>query len=224
MARRVGFVRRAPNKLGGTVEMRVAHMRPAHVWWWQSHVQPMIDADPGRVDRHWNWLLHSAFVFLSGLAMIRRPVGYVLGMPRGEQFIPCGMALLLGRIAALDQHRKRSTGVWYLSTAPRAALTSVPDSPLTDDEAPRMLGQLTLDVAVTHSFRSRGAGRTALYADTDGGAALLDWYRARGMEVLPADKKIPPGPRRLIKPSDGRYCYFTHEGAIRASAALDEYR
>ena len=67
---RVGFVRRAPTKHGGVVDLRVAHMRPSHVWWWHSHVQPVIDADPNRVDRHWNWLLYSAFVLVTGLALL----------------------------------------------------------------------------------------------------------------------------------------------------------
>ena len=87
-----------------------------------------------------------------------------------------------------------------------------------------MLGRITLDVAVTHSLNSGGGGRTALYADQEGGETLLDWYRAQGMSVLPSDKRIPPGPRRLFKPSDGRYCYYTHETAVRASAELDLYR
>ena len=44
------------------------------------------------------------------------------------------------------------------------------------------------------------------------------------MEVLPADERLPHGPRRLLKPSDGRYCYYTRAGALEASASLDELR
>ena len=65
--RRVRFVRRAPNGSGGLVDLRVVHMHPSHVLWWHSHVQPVIDEDETRVDRHWNWILYSAFAYLTGL-------------------------------------------------------------------------------------------------------------------------------------------------------------
>ena len=206
------------------MDLRVVQMKPAHVLWWHSQVQPVIDADESRVDRHWNWLLYSAFGFLTGYVLNRQPAGYVVGVPRGDVFIPCGLAMLLGRIYALDEQRKRATGVWFLSTAPRSALTSLPGHSLTEDEVPRRLGRLTLDVAVTHSLNTWGRGRTALYADEKGGDALLDWYKAQGMVVLPATKRLPKGPRRLLKPSDGRYCYYTAESGQRASAELEDYR
>ena len=53
---------------------------------------------------------------------------------------------------------------------------------------------------------------------------LLEWYQRQGMSVLPADKRLPRSPRRLIKPSDGRYCYFTVEAALDSSRALDDLR
>jgi hypothetical protein len=77
---------------------------------------------------------------------------------------------------------------------------------------------------VTHSLNKRRLGRTALYADERGGEALLQWYRRRGMTVLPDEEKLPRGPRRLLKPSDGRYCYYTVPAAIEASQNLDPLR
>ncbi len=218
------FVSRAPDAQGGFVPLRVSHLRPSHVFWWHGHVQPRIDADESRADRHWNWLLYSAFAYAAGTVMGRRPTGYVVGMEHGEHLVPCGLLLLLGRIPALDGARKKSAFVWYLTTAPREALTSIPELELTDAEAPRMLGRITLDVAVTHSLRRRTRGRTALYADKGGGEKLLDWYQAQGMEVYPADRRLPRGPRRLFKPSDGRYCYYGVDAARAAFGALDNLR
>ena len=44
------------------------------------------------------------------------------------------------------------------------------------------------------------------------------------MELYPADRRLPRGPRRLFKPSDGRYCYYTVDGAREASRELDHLR
>ena len=101
---------------------------------------------------------------------------------------------------------------------------SIPEYELTADHVPKRLGTITLDVAVTHSMNHRGRGRVGLYSDEGGGDALLDWYQRQGMKVLPADKKLPSGPRRVVKPSDGRYCYFTAKAARQFSKNLDDLR
>ncbi len=103
-------------------------------------------------------------------------------------------------------------------------MTSIDDHPISEDRIPRRLGSIALDVAVTHSLNERRLGRTALYADERGGDPLLQWYVRRGKTVLPDEEKLPPGPRRLLKPSDGRYCYYTVPAAIEASKALDPLR
>jgi hypothetical protein len=131
---------------------------------------------------------------------------------------------LLGRVPALDDHDRESVFVWFLSTAPDEALTTIEDHPIPVDQVPRRLGSIALDVAVTHSLNKRRRGRTALYADERGGEALLAWYRRRGMALLPDDDELPPGPRRLLKPSDGRYCYYTVPAAVEASKELDPLR
>jgi hypothetical protein len=53
----VRFVRRAQTRSGQPVELRVTEMTLPHVQWWNAHVQPVIDRDPERPDRGWNWLL-----------------------------------------------------------------------------------------------------------------------------------------------------------------------
>lgn len=201
--RGVPFVRRALTKSGQDVPIHVAKMTAPHVLWWHSHVQPIIDRDP-----------------------TRKPADYSIGItdsPR-DRFIPCALVQLLGRVPALDEHDRESVFVWFLSTAPDEALTSIEDHPIPQDRIPRRLGSIALDVAVIHSLNHRRFGRTALYADERGGDSLLQWYRRRGMTILPDEDELPPGPRRLLKPSDGRYCYYTVPAAIQASKELDSLR
>ncbi|MGB3051029.1 MAG: hypothetical protein WBB42_08515 [Polyangiales bacterium] len=220
--RGISFVRRAPTKSGEDIRIHVAKMTAPHVLWWHSHVQPIIDHDPTRADNGWNWLLYVPFAEVAGLVLTRKPAGYTIGItdPERDRFIPCALVQLLGRVPALDDHDRESVFVWFLSTAPDEALTSIEDHPIPEDRIPRRLGSIALDVAVTHSLNHRRFGRTALYADERGGDPLLQWYRRRGTTVLPDEEKLPPGPRRLLKPSDGRYCYYTVPAAIEVSKEL----
>lgn len=186
----------------------------------------MIDGDPERVDNGWNWLLYAPLTRLFGIALARRPVGYTIGIAAHEtgHFIPCALVLLLGRDRALDKHTKRSTFTWFLTTAPDAALLSIKDYRLHENELPKRLGTIALDVAVTHSLNHLAGGRMSLHSDPKGGERLLGWYRKRGMSVLPENHKLPFGPRRLFAPSDGLYCYYTIAAAMEASRELDELR
>ena len=222
----VRFVRRAPTRSGEPIGIHVSRMTLPHVLWWHSHVQPVIDQDPGRADRDWNWLLYVPFSTLAGGVLARQPVGYTVGIHATEtdHFIPCALIQLLGRFPALDAPKGKSAFVWFMSTAPDEALLTIEDRPFLEDRIPKRLGTITLDVAVTHSINKHRWGRTALYADEDGGDVLLEWYQRQGMSVLPADQRLPRSPRRLIKPSDGRYCYFTVEAALESSRALDSLR
>ena len=222
----IRFVNRAPTRSGHYARLRVTRMMLPHVLWWHSHVQPVIDRDPNRVDNDWNWLLYAPFAAAAGMALRRKPAGYVIGMvpDRGNHLIPCAMVMLLGRIPALDSHHNKSAFTWFLTTAPDEALLNIKEYHLTADRLPRRLGTIALDVAITHSFNHRQKGRLALYADKRGGELLLDWYKRQGAQVLPSNKRLPKGPRRFFKPSDGRYCYFTPKEAMAASRRLDNLR
>lgn len=224
--RGVPFVSRAPTESGQPIGIRVTHMKLSHVLWWHSHVQPLIDRDPERGDRNWNWLLYVSFATLAGGVLARQPVGYTIGIyaENTDRYIPCALVQLLGRFPALNAHKRKSVFVWFLSTAPDEALLSIKDHPIAADRLPKRLGTIALDVAVTHSLNKRRLGRTALYAEESGGNELLEWYQKKGMSLLPADQRLPRGPRRLFKPSDGRYCYFTVDAALELSRALDSLR
>jgi hypothetical protein len=196
------------------------------VLWWHSHVQPIIDNDPSRADRDWNWLLYVSFATVASGVLARQPAGYTVAIVASEKnvIIPCALVQLMGRFPALDDHSEMGSFVWFLSTAPDKALTSIPEYPIAADRVPKRLGRIALDVAVTHSLNDRRSGRVALYADEQGGDALVDWYCRCGMEVLSPNLRLPWVPRRLLKPSDGRYCYFTPQKATEASRALDSLR
>ncbi len=224
--RGVPFVARAPTESGEQIGIRVTHMKLPHVLWWHSHVQPLIDRDPGRGDRNWNWLLYVPFATLAGGVLVRQPVGYTVGIcaENKDRFIPCALVQLLGRFPALNAHKRKSVFVWFLSTAPDEALLSIKDHPIAENRLPKRLGTIALDVAVTHSLNKHRRGRTALYAEESGGNVLLEWYQKKGMSLLPADQRLPLVPRRLFKPSDGRYCYFTVDAALESSRALDSLR
>ena len=220
------FVKRAPTKSGEDVELRVTALALPHALWWHSHVQPVIDEDSDRTDRGWNWLLYLPFTRLAGGVLRHRPAGYAVGVvvPEPGRFVPCALVQLLGRYPALNDNQQRSSFTWFLTTAPVGAMVSIPDYHLSEDRVPKRLGTIALDVAVTHSLNHRGQGRVGLHADEDGGDGLLQWYQRQGMQVLPRDERLPRGPRRLVKPSDGRYCYFTARAAVGFSRELDSLR
>ncbi len=129
-----------------------------------------------------------------------------------------------GKGPGVDNHAKRSTFTWYLTTAPDGALLDIKDYQMDEDELPKRLGTIALDVSVTHSLNHVARGRMSLHSDPNGGDWLLRWYQKRGMAVLPEDKKLPVGPRRWFKPNDGHYCYYTIATAVAESHALDELR
>ncbi len=173
---------RAPTKSGEDVELRVAELELSHVLWWHSHVQPVIDENPQRTDRGWNWLLYASFALAAGGVLRRRPAGYVVGIvaPGPGHFIPCALLQLLGRYPALNDNRQRSTFTWFLTTAPVEAMVSIPEYLLTEDRVPKRLGTIALDVAVTHSLNHRGRGRVGLHADEDGASASWSGTSDRG--------------------------------------------
>ena len=98
-------------------------------FWWHSHVQPIIDQDPQRADRGWNWLLYAPFSYVAGGLMMRGPAGYAVGIAaRGSgYFVPCALTVLLGPYQALNDYRRRSTFTWFLTRTPTEAVVSIPE-------------------------------------------------------------------------------------------------
>jgi hypothetical protein len=141
-------------------------MMLSHALWWHSHVQSIIDSDPNRVDKDWNWPIYFSFTAVVGKALSRKPFGYVIGMvtENDKHLIPCAMVILLGRFPALDKEKTYGVFTWFLSTAPAEALPTIKEYKLTRDTLPKQLGAICMDTAITHSVNNRTKGRVAAYA------------------------------------------------------------
>ncbi len=222
--KKIAFAKVAPTKGGGMVQIHVSKMTLPHVRWWNSHIQPVIDTDPSRADRYWNWILIAATSNIAGRFFSRKPKGYTIGIESNGFFIPCALIQLMGKFPYFIDQQKKSVFVWYLSVAPEKALISLEDIKLNAEELPKRLGAISLDIAVVHSFNWRLKGRTCLHATLEGGDKLLQWYIKQGMIPYPRDEKLHFGFRRLLVPSDGRYCYFTEEAALEEKNNIDPYR
>lgn len=222
--KRLIMVNKAPNKEGDLIPIVVSEMTIDHAKWWHSHIQPKIDDNPERADQYWNWILISASSNIAGKFLSKGPAGYSVGFDLDGNFIPCGLIQLIGKFPYLIDRKKKSVFVWFLAVAPFESLTSLKDVNISADKIPKRIGSVLLDIAVIHSFNIRNKGRTSLHASIEGGEKLLRWYSSRGMEIYPKDEKLHFGIRRIIKPSDGRYCYFTENGALKEIEDFDPYR
>jgi hypothetical protein len=222
--KKIKMVDKAPNKNGDLIPIVVSELTIEHAKWWHSQIQPIIDDNSDRADQYWNWILISASSNIAGKFFSKKPAGYTVGFELDGNFIPCGMIQLIGKFPYLINRKKKSVFVWFLTVAPFKALTSLKNVNISADKIPKRIGSILLDISVTHSFNIRNQGRTSLHAAIEGGEKLLNWYSSRGMDIYPEDENLHFGIRRLIKPSDGRYCYFTEKGALTEIKEFDPYR
>lgn len=222
--KKIPYVKVAPTKSGDSISIHVSKMTLDHVMWWHSKIQPVIDDMPSRSDKYWNWILIAATSNLSGKFLARKPVGFTIGMEIGDLFVPCAMIQLIGKFPYFIDRLKKSVFVWYLAVAPDDALLSLEKVSLNRNQLPKRLGSISLDIATTYAMNHNRKGRTSLHAAKEGGAELLSWYSSQGMKILPDKEKLHFGFRRIFIPSDGRYCYFDEEGAIKEIKEFDPYR
>lgn len=222
--KRVPMVDKAPNKKGVLVPIVVSKTTIDHAKWWHSHIQPIIDNESTRADQYWNWIIIHASSNIADRISPKKPDGYTVGIDIDGKFIPLGLIQLVGNFPYLINRKKKSVFVWFLTVAPYEAIAALKDVNIEENKIPKRIGSILLDIAVTHSFNISNKGRTSLHASDEGGKKLLDWYISRGMEIYPEDKKLHFGFRRLIVPSDGRYCYFTEDGAVKEIEELNSYR
>lgn len=212
--KKIRFVKQAPCKNGELVPIHISRMTLQHVRWWHSTIQPVIDNMPDRADRNWNWILIAASSTFFGRFLFRRPSGITIGINVDRHFVPIALMQIVGKFPYFIDRKKKSVFIWYLAVAPFQALSKINEVEIDVDRLPKRLGSIALDTAVVYSMNHLREGRTSLHAAEEGGDKLLQWYVSRGMEIYPEDKKLHVGLRRLIFPSDGRYCYFTEAGAI----------
>ena len=190
------------------------------ITWWSSEIQPAI-AGTVRADRDWRWQ-RIAGPYLSGTIRLGRQrfSALTLGVQH-DQFVRCGMLLMISHASHLPDQMRRSVYVWYFADAPRTRLAELLPPALT----PRPIASALLDVALCESFNQRWAGRLGLYADQRGGDELLAFYGRSGMSSL--SPEIRP-PIRLVElgetPNDGRFFFHSTVSAIAASRRFDTMR
>lgn len=220
--------------------MRAATMRPSEAQYWDEVIQPHIDRaeqaaltlrrglgtgspiPPSgefrrRPDAGWKWsrgnVVQSEFV---GRAMAQAPEKWVLLAEGSAGLVPCAAVLLCASypVPQLDGVvGSPCVFVWYLSTAPDAALELNFGT-----RRPKPLGLAALDIAIV---RARALKRDLLlHAHPAGEKWLLDWYKKCGMTVVPGTYASVT----VARPNDGRYLYFDQDGALGLSKTLDEFR
>jgi hypothetical protein len=110
--------------------------------------------------------------------------------------------------------------VWFLSRAPDSFLRKALRAEA--DRIPKLLMQIAIDVAITHSFALGHDGRVGLHAAPSGETLLLRKYEQDcGMIRLPESVQLPTGFRKVMAPNLGRYFYHSEETALAASRRLD---
>lgn len=215
---RLPFVRRLPAASGGTIGVDVAEIpRPLRETgrcgrWMDLVHTPHIATDPTRTDRAWDWRRRIPLIAFGG-GFARRPRLFQLHTDPGD--FPLGMIALLENERAIGDEASSAVFVWYLAGAPEAAVQAHGN--------PRAITTAVLDIAIQVGLHGQADGRLWLHADPGGGDRLLDWYQAKGLEMVPQDTTLP-GPAIVGRPNDGRYFRLDEARARRVAAHLAEWR
>jgi hypothetical protein len=216
----VSFINHLPARSGAIVPVLV-HEIPlpyretgrCRRWMEQVH-EPFIAPDQTRCDRTWDWRWQIPLIAFGG-GLVRRP--RLFQLCAGLDDYPIGMVALLENERWVDDEGRSAVYVWYLSAAPRTALTQFPGVGL--------VGRATLDLAVTISLNGAPKGRLWLHADPEGGDELMAWYGAQGLSPVSRDAR-PTLPGAVVRPrrNDGRYFCLIEARARAVSRDLNRYR
>ncbi len=214
---------KAPTHSGELLPIRVTEMTLKHAAWWHENVQPSIDrSDKIRADKGWRWPRIVATRRLAAGLLLQRPTGLVAGVLRNREFLPVCMLLLVEAYPYFADPDQESVFVWYATRCPddvlQRALRARPD------RVPKRLMEITLDLAVTHSYNLMLQGRLGLHAAREGGEDLCRKYEQLGLNRLDRSKPLPPGIRAWVLGNDGNYFFHSEESALEASQRLDNYR
>ncbi len=236
------FIKRTINKNKEWVPLSVELVQREHLDFWHIYIQPSITllGPSKRVDHDWNWYnitfpVRAAQYLpipitkqkLATYALVCRDPNAKLDKP-----IVCGLIHLARNYYYLPDIGRRSPirtacFLWNCATAPTIALQNY----FSDDDMPKRLSQLCVDVAVTVSEQDGHDGRLCLHADP--GAAppqmaediLLNFYESKPLWMSRLDPSIVlPGMRGLFAKNDGRYFYFDDVSGFEFSLEFTAYR
>lgn len=185
------------------VPIKVVSLTSDYVAFWHQKIQPYIKASPTpRADKHWRWGM-----LFSLIGKLPDCKGYciVIEGANGES-LPAGMLLLLGDYPWLANHTKQSSFLWFLASAPDAAMQSMG---IID---PPSLGRALVDTGVIDGYIAGHSGRIGLHAATKD---LVGFYADKcNMINLGRNNSLP---RRFVKyrqklnnwpyANDGRFFY-----------------
>jgi hypothetical protein len=193
-------------------------LRQARRWHHEIHL-PFIAKDAARLDHRWNWIRLIAWTSLLERTALRRAVFLQLNTRLAN-----GDALPVGQILVSDGYRyfPRPPGpcvfLWYLSTAPPAALVhhGLP--------ADLRLMKPLVDAALQFSELRGYRGRIALHAASSGepkaDQKLSDTYaKGIGLAPFPASGRVS-----AVRTNDGRYFHADEQRALDLAAPLDYLR
>lgn len=218
----VSHITKVPKRYGDgqlPVYVRIANSNVLNFW--HNNVQlPYINTLRNRADKNWNWptmfITHSTIASLLG----QKPNCYTIGVKLNDLFLPLSLLFVAEKYPALHEHRRDSSFIWYLATAPEDFLLTY----LKRADLPARLGVLCIDVGITTSFNNNNAGLIGLHAAQSGGQKLIRFYADKcGLNNLPKKSKLTLG-RNLIGGNDGRYFYTDESIALSISIKNDLFR
>lgn len=212
------YPRRANGRFGGHVPIKVAGMGLRTALFWDRHVQPHVfRAEPARADRYWNWgTLRLLFPLAQSLKHYRcRALSIFVESGEGRA-IPAAMLLFIEHYphAVNDPAGARSVFIWFIATAPSAALEAL------GVRDPPSLGRICVDIALVTSQAMGLEGRAWLHCAAKGGDTLLTFYADKcRLHPLPADIVLP-----VQRMNDGRFFYTSSTLADELINDMDEFR
>lgn len=214
------FIKMLPLSTGFS-EVRVSPLTSRHCRWWHEHVQTAIDeSNSGRADEGWNWprlyvttKLTTVRYAVYGFAILGRTNGGIIN----ERELPLAMALIVRNYPFLNDNRRKSSFLWFLSALPKSLYGQL------GLEEHKASGRGAVDAVLCDSFQNWLLGAISLHADPAGGEELLDWYRKIGMHQVEQNIEIPK-PRGFITRNDGRYFLYSPPDNLTAYFDLIDWR
>jgi hypothetical protein len=179
------MIRRVP------MDIRLAHA-------WHGHVQPHINVEHSRADTGWSWPVIfwalQPYVYLNNWVVDAWT--YLMPISGRRKALPVGMVYCIAGFPALQDHRRLSEYVWFLSVAPETALQAHGISRVPSLGKRIVLDALELSRADEHC-------NLGLHAAPRGGDALIRFYQKLGLINLPIGTRLP----MKFRVNDGRYFY-----------------
>jgi len=214
------FITKLPGP-SGMLKVKVKPLNFRHCRWWDKNVQCHIDSSfKDRADNGWNWPL---IYIMTKLSTLRYPVyGFsILAKSNAnslkEEYLPIGMAIVVRNYPYLNDHEKKSSFLWFLSSLPKSLFANL------GLDSYKAVGRGVIDSVLCDAFKNWLLGVVSLHADPAGGDDLLNWYSSIGMEQIDKDIDIPK-PRGILKKNDGRYFSYLPTENIKAYMQLLEWR